>query len=70
MGVSLWLYRARIGLFGRRQCKLLAFCYSISLVKCVCTCLFGLTFALMLVTGGKVKLSRYRPGQALRAPGV
>ena len=70
IGVSPGVYRVRIGFFGRRQCKLLALCYSISMVRSIYTCLFGLTVALMLVIGVKVKLSHYRPGKALRAPVV
>jgi len=68
MGVIPGIYRARIGLFGRKQCKLLAFCYSTSTVRSTCTCLFGVTVVLMLVIGGKVELSHYRPGQVLSTP--
>jgi len=49
MGVDIELYRARIGLFDIRQCKLLVNGYDINIVRIAHTWFFGIIIAVMLM---------------------
>lgn len=46
------LYRARIGLFNKRQRKLPVNSYDINIVRIAHTWFFGITVAVMLMIGG------------------
>jgi hypothetical protein len=46
------VYRARIGLFGIRQCKLLVNIYDINIVRIAQTLFFGIIIDVMLMIGG------------------
>jgi hypothetical protein len=52
MGVDIELYRARIGHFDIRQCKLPVNNYNINIVRIAHTWFFGIIVTVMLVIGG------------------
>jgi hypothetical protein len=55
--VDIGVYRARMGLFSTRKCKLLVNNYDIHIARCVHTWFSRLTIAVMLTVGaGELKL--------------